>query len=102
MRNLSGRLAAIQVVVHACSCVAFLLDVIVDVAAACREISLSDHTDQGIVAGVVAFGDHLTKQGLYVGSQGEVASMTNSLMMLAGYMLVSLMVNEVLVFKSFT
>ena len=84
MRNLSGRLAAIQVVVHACSCVAFLLDVIVDVAAACREISLSDHTVQGIVAGVV------------------VASMTNSLMMLAGYMLVSLMVNEVLVFKSFT
>ena len=56
MRNLSGRLSAIQVVVHACSCVAFLLDVIVDVAAACREISLSDH---------------LTKQGLYVGSQGD-------------------------------
>ena len=71
MRNLSGRLSAIQVVVHACSCVAFLLDVIVDVAAAYREISLSDHTDQGIVAGVVVFGDHLTKQGLYVGSQGD-------------------------------
>lgn len=52
MRNLSGRLSAIQVVVYACSCVAFLLDVIVNVAAACREISLSDHTDQGIVAGV--------------------------------------------------